>query len=256
MMSLLQIALILFLSRWVPFLHWQGGIVSYPNNGLALFGAFLLVAMWACALWDPWCSYQTPPTTEFPSALRSAFRSLKKLARMTVTPKTIRNALQRTLHRSRDVVGVIRERPSVLLHIFRRPEETPEAINVKSLCWMLGHAPRGRPLRLVAQQVARVRPSSDYQSMIQQCPHIHRLHETFWDTLRRLTRAQRDLQKIQNAIDKAEELVNIAIFGKSIVATSCQWPANSIEDVMRASFDEYASLLSWEGKCAKIHSIL
>ena len=128
---------------------------------------------------------------------------------------------------------------------------------------MLGHAPRGRPLRLVAQQVARLKLSSelcDYQDMIQRCPHIRRLHETFWDNLRRLIRAHRgDPHEIQNnANDKAEALLDIAIFGKSIVATSCQWPPNSniIEEVMRVSFNEYASLhrskLSWEGKCVLV----
>jgi len=194
LMSLLQIALILFLVEWIPFLHWQGDKVSYPINGLAHFGAFLLVAMLVCAVWDPWCAYQTPFTTEIPSALGSAFRSLKGLVETTLTRKTIRKALPSTLHRLRDVVGAVRKRPSVLLYIVRRPEETPDGIDVKSLCWMLEHAPRGRPLRLVAQQVARVKLSSelsDYQDMIQRCPHIRRLHETFWDNLQRFIRAHR-----------------------------------------------------------------
>ena len=87
LMSLLQISLILFLVEWIPFLHWQGDTVSYPDNGLAHFGAFMLVAMLACASWDWWCPYQTPYTTEFSSALRSAFRYVKILAKMMVTPK-------------------------------------------------------------------------------------------------------------------------------------------------------------------------
>jgi len=206
----------------------------------------MLVAMLACAVWDPWCSYQTPLTTEFLSALGSAFRSLKKLAEIMLTPKTIRNALPSILLRLRDVVGIVRERPSVLKHIFRRPEEMPEVIDMKSLHWMLEHAPRGRPLRLVAQQVARVKPPSDpsdFQDVIRRSPHIHRLHETFWDTVRRVV-LRRDVQKLRNANDEAEALVDIAIFGKSIVATSCQWPANSIEDVMRNSFNGYASLIT------------
>jgi hypothetical protein len=48
-------------------------------------------------------------------------------------------------------------------------------------------------------------------------------------------------------------LIDVAIFRESIIATSYQWPNISVEEVMRGSFNEYASLrkrkLSWEGEC-------
>jgi len=256
LMSLLQISLILFLVEWIPFLHWQGDTVSYPDNGLAHFGAFMLVAMLTCALWDPWCPYQTPSTTEFPSAIGSAFRYVTILAKMVLTPKKLRNALTNTLYQLRTLVGVVRERPSALLHILRRPEETPEKTDVNSLHWMLEHAPRGRPLRLVARQVAHFKlysELSDYQDMILRSPHVHRLHETFWDTLRKLVRNKRERQTEETNNEMEVLLIDVAIFRESIVATSYQWPNITVEEVMRASFNEYASLrmskLSWEGEC-------
>ena len=128
-----------------------------------------------------------------------------------VTPRRLYNALTSTLYQLRAVGRVVRERPSVLLDIRRRPEETQEKTDVKSLHWMLENAPRGRPLRLVARQVARLKLSSelsDYQDMILLSPHKHRLHETFWDTLQKSIRnkKERHTEDTNNEINRCRHL--------------------------------------------------
>jgi len=119
---------------------------------------------------------------------------------------------------------------------------------------MLENAPRGRPLRLVARQVARLKSSSepsDYQDMILLSPHKHRLHESFWDTLRKLIRNKKERHTEDTNNQMEALLTDVVIFRESIIATSYQWPNTSVEEVMRGSFNEYASLrmskLSWEG---------
>ncbi|KAF8952332.1 hypothetical protein BDZ97DRAFT_771770 [Flammula alnicola] len=272
--TLLQTALILFLLEWVPYLHWQGNHVSYPINGLAHFGAFLLVLMLGCASWDRWCPYQTPYTTTIPRSF-GKFIALSKhftLSLLTASRRD-REALQMRVKFDtvRETISAIRSRPiELLLSVLQRPEETDEDMDIKSLCWMLENAPRGRPLSRVAQHMSAIlsqesdrRQRGGNGMRILESPYLSRIHETFWHLLlqtRRLTHG-----KLENANEMPDMLVEISIFGRSIVYTSAAHlkfstvaeelePPSLLPDIRAAfkeSFDRYslANTVSWEDVC-------
>ena len=247
--TLLQFTLIAFIAEWIAYLHWQGNHVSYPVNGLSLFGAFLVVVMLGCALWDHWCPYQTPYTTTIPHAVSYAVWSLLEIRMDSFQPFT-------------NIRQPISEFKSHLsLDIFRRQEETDEVIDLKSLCWMLENAPRGPPLLRVARHISSIclcDPQGIQRKRIMASPHLFRLHETFWYLLIKIKWTSKNNPTRAN-VRSIEMLEHLAVFGSAIICTSPQWtdglqtlPTLTMTEIFKVSFESEKhgpkNAIGWKGQ--------
>ena len=232
--TMLQFTLIAFIAEWVAYLHWQGNRVSYPVNGLSLFGVFLMVLMLGCATWDHWCPYQTPFTTTIPQAVGTwVFHCSKIRVDFFQAFTYIRQQISRL-------------RSQLSLGIFRR-QETDEVIDLKSLCWMLKHAPRGPPLLRVARHISSICLRNPLQGIqrkrIMASPHLFRLHEMFWYLLIKIKWISRN--NPENANDHIEMLEHLSILGSAIICTSPQWtdglhqalPTLTMTEIFKVSFE-------------------
>lgn len=248
--ALLQVALILFMCEWVPYLHWQGNRVSYPVNGLSNFGAFLLVLILGCASWDRWCPYQTPYTTTIPQIIWT----------LVLRCSNIHVCFWPAVAAIRQSMSGLRSHPSRLLHIFRRIEERDEVIDIKSLCWMLENAPRGLPLLRVAQHISNIqlcRSQGAQFERIVASSQLFRLHETFWYLLMKIKRISGGNPR--NANDNTELLQHLSIFGMAIICTSHQWTEgpllySKMRSLFKVSFEFYGPRngTCWEGQSLKL----
>jgi hypothetical protein len=215
--TVLQLTLVLFLVEWVPYLHSQGYTVSYPINGISLFGAFMLFLMFACAVWDPWCPYQTPYTTTIPQATLCLCKNIWV--------------------------------------DFRKAVATRGTMNIKSLCWMLENAPRGQPLSRVAQHVSSIfisKSQAAERKRIMASPHLYRLHEAFWDLLMKIKWISRGNPTNVNGNTTLEQL---AIFGRAIICVSAKSTDDPLspsrrKELFEDSFQKYGpnNSTGWKGK--------
>jgi len=226
---LLQFTLMAFILEWIAYLHWQGDRVSYPINGLSIFGGFLVVLMLGCASWDHWCPYQTPYTTTIPKAVGNWVLYCGEICV---------DIFKAFAYIRRPISGL---KPRLSLGIFRR-EETDEVMDLKSLCWMLENAPRGPPLLRVARHISGICLRNPHgMKRIMASPHLFRLHEMFWYLLIKIKWTSRD--NPANANGHIEMLEHLSILGSAIICTSPQWtdglhplPMSTMTEVFRVSF--------------------
>lgn len=234
--TLLQFTLIAFIMEWIAYLHWQGNRVSYPINGLSIFGGFLVVLMLGCASWDRWCPYQTPYTTTIPKTVGNWVLHCGKICV---------DIFQAYAYIRQPISG-LRPRLRLSLGIFRQ-EETDEVMDLKSLCWMLENAPRGPPLLRVARHISSIclrNPQGIQRKRIMSSPHLFRLHEMFWYLLIKIKWISRDNPANANLNDHMEMLEHLSILGSAVICTSPQWtdglhplPTLTMTEVFKVSFE-------------------
>ena len=229
--TLLQFTLIAFIAEWVAYLHWQGNRVSYPINGLSLFGLFLVVLMLGCATWDHWCPYQTPYTTTIPQAMVTWVFHCSEIRVDFIQAFTyIRLFFRQPISGFRSLLS---------MGVFRR-QETDEVIDLKSLCWMLEKAPRGPPLLRVARHISSIclrNPQGIQRKRIMASPHLFRLHEMFWYLLIKTKRISRNNPaKANDPSHHIEMLEHLSIFGSAVICTSPQWTDGSAPFASGASY--------------------
>lgn len=234
--TLLQFTLIAFIMEWIAYLHWQGNRVSYPINGLSIFGGFLVVLMLGCASWDRWCPYQTPYTTTIPKTVGNWVLHCGKICV---------DIFQAYAYIRQPISG-LRPRLRLSLGIFRQ-EETDEVMDLKSLCWMLENAPRGPPLLRVARHISSIclrNPQGIQRKRIMSSPHLFRLHEMFWYLLIKIKWISRDNPANANLNDHIEMLEHLSILGSAVICTSPQWtdglhplPTLTMTEVFKVSFE-------------------
>ena len=208
--TILQFTLMAFIVEWIAYLHWQGNSVSYPINGLSLFGGFLVIVMLVCASWDRWCPYQTPYTTTIPRTLWTWVLHCSKFC----------VDLFKAFAYIRQPISGLKSQMS--LDMFR--QETDEVIDLKSLCWMLENAPRGPPLLRVAQHISCIcvrDPQGIQRKRIMASPHLFRLHEMFWYLLIKTKWMSKG--NLANAEKHKEMLEHLSMFGSAVICTSPQW---------------------------------
>ena len=249
--ALLQSTLIAFAAEWVVYLHWQGNHVSYPVNGLSLFGAFLVVVMVCCAFWDRWCPYQTPYTTIVPRAVGAIGTWLFHFSKLRVDFFQIFAYIRQPISRPRFVLS---------FGMLRRQEPSDEVIDLKSLCWMLEKAPRGPPLLCVARHISSICFHDSMQrKQIMASPHLFRLHETFWYLLMKTKRISGNNPANLKADDHIELLEHLSIFGTAVICISPQWtgglhllPTSTMIEIFKASFESekhgLKNAISWKGQ--------
>ena len=245
--SLLQVALIFFMAEWVAYLHAQGTHVSHPVNGISYFGIFLVILMLGCASWDRWCPYQTPYTTTIPQALWNSITHFSKI-RLDFLQAV-------AAFRQLNLSGL---RSHLQLGTFRRLDNTDELMDLRSLCWVLGNAPRGPSLLRVAQHITSIcfcSSEGTRRERIMTSPHLFRIHETFWYLVMKIKRISRN--NPENANDHVEILQHISIFGSAVICTSPQWtdvlhplPISTMTDIFKASFDKHGprNAADWKGQ--------
>ena len=245
--TLLQFTLIAFIMGWIAYLHWQGNRVSYPINGLSISGGFLVVLMFSCASWDPWCPYQTPYTTTIPKAVRIWVLHCGKICV---------DFFQAFAHIRQPIPGL---RSQLSLSILRR-QETDEVMDLKSLCWMLENAPRGPPSLRVAQHISSIclrNPHGTQRERIIASPHLFRLHEMFWYLLIKIMRISKD--NPANANNLSEMLEHLSILGSTVICTSPQWTDSpyplatlTMMEVFKVSFESEKhgpkTAICWRGQ--------
>ncbi|TFY77951.1 hypothetical protein EWM64_g6062 [Hericium alpestre] len=149
LLSLTQLTVVLFVLGYVPYIHWQGGKVSFADNGLSWFGAGMLVFTTLFALWDPWCPFATPLTrVVIPWAGHSVVWVLRSLS-----PSLLGRAIW-WLFQAPKCIARAKISPIFLV---RRLDDEDAILDVRSLCWMLQHTRDTGVLRRVARAITLVR---------------------------------------------------------------------------------------------------
>ena len=235
------------MAEWVAYLHAQGTHVSHPVNGISYFGIFLVILMLGCASWDRWCPYQTPYTTTIPQALWNSITHFSKI-RLDFLQAV-------AAFRQLNLFGL---RSHLQLGTFRRLDNTDELMDLRSLCWVLGNAPRGPSLLRVAQHITSIcfcSSEGTRRERIMTSPHLFRIHETFWYLVMKIKRISRN--NPENANDHVEILQHISIFGSAVICTSPQWtdvlhplPMSTMTDIFKTSFDKHGprNAADWKGQ--------
>ena len=255
--TILQFTLMAFIVEWIAYLHWQGNRVSYPINGLSLFGGFLVIVMLVCASWDRWCPYQTPYTTTIPRALWTWVLHCSKVCV---------DFFRAFAHIRQSISGL---KSQLSLDIFR--EETDEIMDLKSLCWMLENAPRGPPLLRVARHISSIclrDPQGIQRKRIMASPHLSRLHEMFWYLLLKTKWVSGDNPVSANAKKHFEMLEHLSMIGSAVICTSPQWTddlhplhMSTMTEIFKVSFESKKhgpkKAIRWEGQsfCKNFHLI-